>query len=74
VTRISGYRTAACTVDCSPTKTLLDSDGETYSLLEPGPSVPVGERLRLKGHQSGSSPARSFQIEKILRDYGPCQP
>ncbi len=63
-----------CVADSGATKTLLDSDRETYSLIEPGTSVPVGERVRLKGHRSGPSSARSFQVEDILKDYGPCRP
>jgi hypothetical protein len=63
-----------CVADSGATKTVLDSDGVTYSLLEPGPSAPVGRRVKLKGHRSGPSSARSFRVEMVVKDYGQCQP
>jgi hypothetical protein len=55
-------------------KKTLGSDKKVYSPLNAGPSLPVGERAKLKGHKSGPASAPSFQVEKVLKNYGHCQP
>ncbi len=62
-----------CVTESGGKKILVVSDKKVYSLLGTGPTPPVGERVKLKGHHSGSSSAPSFQIEKVLKDYGHCQ-
>jgi hypothetical protein len=63
-----------CIAESSGKRTLVGSDKTVYSLLDTGPSLPIGQRAKLKGHKSGPKSARSFQVEKILKVYGPCQP
>ena len=63
-----------CIVESGGKRTLVGSDKIVYSLLDSGPSLPIGQRAKLKGHKSGPKSARSFQVEKILKVYGPCQP
>jgi hypothetical protein len=63
-----------CIAESGGKRTLVDSDKKIYSLLDTGPSLPVGERAKLKGHKSGPVSAPSFQVEKVLKDYGNCQP
>jgi len=63
-----------CIAEAAGKRTLVGSDKTVYSLLDAGPSPPVGQRVKLKGHKSGPKSARSFQVEKILKVYGPCQP
>jgi hypothetical protein len=63
-----------CIAESGGKKTLVGSDNKVYSLLDAGPSLPVGERAKLKGHKSGPASARSFQVVKVLKDYGPCKP
>jgi hypothetical protein len=63
-----------CIAESRGKRTLVGSDKKVYSLLDTGPSLPVGERAKLKGHKSGPASAPSFQVEKVLRDYGHCQP
>ena len=56
-------------------KPMLVRSGKTlYSLSTNGPPLPVGERAKLKGHKSGQGPTPSFEVKKILKDYGRCQP
>ena len=63
-----------CIAESGGKKTFVASDQTRYSLLDTGPALPVGERAKLKGHKSGPATAPSFQVEKVLKDYGPCQP
>ena len=63
-----------CIIESGGKKTFIGSDKKAYSLLDTGPSLPVGERAKLKGHKSGPASAPSFQVEKVLKDYGPCHP
>jgi hypothetical protein len=53
--------------------TLVASDNTVYSLPDTGSSLPVGKRVKLKGHKLGPASSRSFQVEKVLKVYGPCQ-
>ena len=36
--------------------------------------LPIGDRAKLKGHKAGPASAPSFQAERVLKDYGHCQP
>ena len=63
-----------CIVESGGKKTLVSSDKRIYSLLDAGPPLPVGERAKLKGHKSGPASAPTFEVEKVLKDYGHCQP
>lgn len=63
-----------CITESGGKKTLVDSSKKVYALAETGPALPAGERAKLKGRKSGSAPAPSFEVEKVLKDYGPCQP
>ena len=63
-----------CVVEADGKKTLVDSNKKVFSLLDGGPSVPVGDHVKLKGHKSGDKSAPSIQVEKILKVYGPCKP
>src|SRR5208282_4293736 len=61
---------AGCVAESGGKKTLVGSDKKVYSLLDAGPSLPVGKRVKLKGHKSGPKSAHSFQVEKIIKVYG----
>jgi hypothetical protein len=63
-----------CIAESGGKRTLVSSDKKVYSLIDSVPSLPVGERARLKGHRSGPSSAPSFKVEKVLKDYGRCGP
>lgn len=57
-----------CVTEPGGAKTLA-AGKNVYTLPDTGPSLPVGDRVKVKGHKSG----RSFQVEKVIKDYGPCQ-
>jgi hypothetical protein len=61
-----------CITESGEKRTLVGSDRVVYLLSETGPKLPAGERAKLKGHKSGQPPSRSFQVEKVLKDYGRC--
>lgn len=61
-----------CVAEAGGKRTLTDSDKKVYSLADSGAGVTVGERVRLKGHKAGTASAPSFQVEKVLKDYGHC--
>jgi hypothetical protein len=63
-----------CVAEAAGKRTLVDSDKTVYSLIDSGPSLPVGKRVKLKGHKSGPKSARSLQVDKVLKVYGSCQP
>jgi hypothetical protein len=63
-----------CVAEADGEKTLVDSNKKVYALLDGGPSLPVGDRVKLKGHRSGTKSAPSIQVDKLLKVYGPCQP
>ena len=63
-----------CIAEAGGKTTLVLSDKRVYSLLATGPPLPVGERVKLKCHKSGPASAPLFQVEKVLKDYGPCKP
>lgn len=65
---------AGCIAESGGKMTLLGSDRKVYSLAGTGPSLPVGERVKLKGRKSGPASSPSFQVQRILKDYGPCRP
>jgi hypothetical protein len=65
---------SGCVAESGGKKTLVREDKKVYSLVAIGPSLPVGERVKLKGHKSGPSSAPAFQVERVLKDYGRCQP
>lgn len=64
-----------CIAESGGKRTLVRSaKAAAYSLSDTGPPLPVGERVKLKGHTSGPASAPSFQVEKFLKDYGRCKP
>ena len=63
-----------CVAESEGKRTLIASNKTVYALADTGPSLPVGERAKLKGHKSGPASSPSFQIKKVLKDYGRCQP
>ncbi len=63
-----------CVAEAGGEKTLVDSNKKVYSLLNGGPALLVGDRVKLKGHKSGTKSAPSIEVEKVLKVYGPCQP
>ncbi|MGA7414217.1 MAG: hypothetical protein WBW33_27345 [Bryobacteraceae bacterium] len=63
-----------CVVEADGKKTLVESDKKVYSVMDGGPSLPVGDNVKLKGHKSGTKSAPSIQVEKVLKVYGPCKP
>jgi len=63
-----------CIAESDGKRTLTTSNKRVYSLLEADLSLPVGDRTKLKGHKSGPASAPSFRVDKILKDYGHCQP
>jgi hypothetical protein len=63
-----------CIAESGGKKTLVGSGQKVYALLDTSATLPVGERVKLKGHKSGRSSAPTLQVEKVLKDYGPCHP
>jgi hypothetical protein len=63
-----------CIAESGGKRTLVSSDKKVYALVDTGSPLPIGERAKLKGHKSGPASAPSFQVEKVLKDYGRCQP
>jgi len=63
-----------CVAEADGERTLVVSDKKVFSLLDGGPSLPVGDHVKLKGHKSGTKSAPSIQVEKVLKVYGPCKP
>jgi hypothetical protein len=66
--------TTGCIVESGGKMTLVSSDKKAYFLADPGPPLPVGERVKLKGYKSGAATSPSLRVEKILKDYGHCRP
>jgi hypothetical protein len=64
---------SGCISESGGKRTLVASDNTVYSLPDTGSSLPVGKRVKLKGHKLGPASSRSFQVEKVLKVYGPCQ-
>ncbi len=60
-----------CVVELDGKKT-LNADQKVYSLLETGSSVPVGQKVKVKGQKAGSKPDLTLKVDKILKVYGPC--
>lgn len=63
-----------CVVEADGKKTFVDSNKKVYSLLDGGPSLPAGERVKVMGHTSGPKAAPTIKVEKIKEVYGPCKP
>jgi len=63
-----------CITQSGGTTTLVRDGKTVYSLSTTGALLPVGDRAKLKGHKSGQAASPSFQVEKVLNDYGRCQP
>lgn len=63
-----------CIAESGGKRTLFSSDKRVYILLDTSPALPVGERIKLKGHKAGPASSPTFQVEKTLKDYGRCQP
>lgn len=63
-----------CIAESGGKRTLTASDRKVYSLSDTGPSLPSGDRVKLKGHKSGPASAPSFRVDKVIKDYGHCQP
>jgi hypothetical protein len=51
---------------------VLTEPKQSYSLIENGVALTPRERYKLKGRISGSSPARTFTADKMLKDLGAC--
>lgn len=45
---------------------------QSYSLIETGPALTPGERYKVKGRASGPSSARTFTVDKLVKDLGRC--
>ena len=54
-----------CITESGENKTLVGSDNVVYLLPETGPSLPAGERAKLKGHKSGPASSRFFQVDRV---------
>lgn len=56
----------------------LLNEGDRTSFMLAGDTIGVkaGERVKLSGRKNGKDAmgSRHFQVEKLKRDYGPCQP
>jgi hypothetical protein len=63
-----------CIAESGGKQTLITSDKTVYAISEGGASLTVGDRVKLKGHKSGPASSRSFRVDKVLKDYGHCQP
>ena len=63
-----------CVVESGGKRTLVTSGKTVYELSDGGPVLPVGDRVKVKGHRSGPASSRSLRVAKVLKDYGHCQP
>jgi len=63
--------TTGCITEAGGRK-VLTTGSRAYSLIETGPALAAGERYKLKGQTSGPSSARTFTVDKILKDLGGC--
>jgi hypothetical protein len=63
-----------CVAESGGKRTLVASDKTIYELSDGGAAMPAGDRVKLKGHKSGPASARSLRVDKVLKDYGHCQP
>lgn len=63
-----------CIVESGGKRTFVTADKTVYSVSDASPALPVGDRVKVKGHKSGPSTARSIQVDRVLRDYGRCTP
>jgi hypothetical protein len=63
-----------CVVEADGKKTFVDSNKKVYSVVDGGPSLPLGEHVKVLGHTSGPKAAPTIKIEKIKEVYGPCKP
>jgi hypothetical protein len=52
-----------------------ESDRQTYMLIGDTGDIKAGERIRVKGKKKkkDSSAGRTFLVEKLTRNYGPCK-
>jgi hypothetical protein len=63
--------TTGCVTETGGRK-VLTTGSKAYSLIEAEPALAPGERYKLKGQTSGPSPARTFTVDKMLKDLGRC--
>ncbi len=63
--------TTGCVTETGGRK-VLTTGSTAYSLIETGPALAPGERYKLKGQRSGPSSARTFTVDKMLKDLGGC--
>ncbi len=63
--------TTGCVTETGRRK-VLTTGSKAYSLIETGPALAPGERYKLKGQTSGPSSARTFTVDKMLKDLGGC--
>ncbi len=63
-----------CIAESGGKRTLVTSNQTIYQLSDGGAALPVGDRAKLKGHKSGPASSRSLRVDKVLKDYGHCQP
>jgi hypothetical protein len=63
-----------CVIEANGKKSFVDSSKKVYSLLEGGPSLPLGEHVKVRGHTSGPKAAPTIKVAKIVEVYGPCTP
>jgi hypothetical protein len=49
------------------------ADHQTYMLIGETTSIKPGNRFRVSGKKNKSSASRSFLVEKVSKDYGPCE-
>jgi hypothetical protein len=63
--------TTGCITESGGRK-ILTAGSTAYSLIETGPALAPGERYKLKGQRSGPSSARTFSVDRMLKDLGRC--
>jgi hypothetical protein len=63
-----------CVAESGGKRTLVASDRTIYELSDGGGALRVGDRVKVKGHKSGSASSRLLRVDKVLKDYGHCQP
>jgi hypothetical protein len=63
-----------CIVELGGRRTFVTADKTAYLVSDASPTLPAGDRVKVKGRKSGTPAAWSIQVDKVLRDYGRCQP
>ncbi len=61
-----------CVTEAGGKRTFTTGANESYLLIESAPTLAPARRYKLKGRISGPRGARTFTVDKIMKNYGGC--